>query len=353
MKLFQQLPDIFKLIFSNSPTNSTKFFFDNLSSRLRPKVVSLNWGSHREEHSIARHIKDWVLETSPNLLLCVKDHVIDNFTHRHVFNDRAIYRLRDATFDPATGDTYLENKLILESHSDGPTIAVRRTVRARKLHGRPLIGVPFQTHYHWLIETLPRVIAATRFEPSALLVAPTRLSALQHEAIDILGHEVLFTDDYCQSDDFILATRGRDSGWAHPSDLDILRSVYEVPSKAGTNNIFISRISSSRADAISVAMHEYAVNTGWNVILSEELTFEKHLRLFGQANVIAGEHGAGLTNLALAPLKTRLIEFTNPSYANPCYNALSLVLNNSNDYYSAHSRTVFKDVLKSSRQITS
>lgn len=352
MKLFQRLSNIFKLIFSNSPINSLKFFFDNLSSRLQPKVVGLNWGSHREEHSVARHIKDWVLETSPNLFLCVKDHVIENFTHRHVFSDRAIYRLRDATFDPTTGDTYLERKLTLESHSGGPTIAVRRTVRVRKLHGRPLIGVPFQTHYHWLIETLPRVIAATRFEPAALLVAPTRLSALQREAINILGHEVIYTDDRCQSDDFILATRGRDSGWAHPADLDIIRSVYGVPSKAGTNHIFISRISSSRADAISVAMHECAVNTGWNVVLAEELTFKNHLHLFGEANVIAGEHGAGLANLALAPLKTQLIEFTNPSYANPCFNALSLVLNNSNDYYSAHSRTVFEDVLRSSRQNT-
>ena len=352
MKLLQRLSNIFKLIFSNSPINLLKFFFDNLSSRLQPKVVRLNWGSHREEYSIARHIKDCVLEKSPNLLLCVKDHVIENFTHRHVFSDRAIYRLSDATFDPLTGDTYVGSKFISESHSDSPTLRLRRTAVVRRMSVRPIIGVPFQTHYHWLIETLPRVIAATHFEPAALLVAPTRLSALQREAINILGHEVIYTDDRCQSDDFVLATRGRDSGWGHPADLDMLRSVYGVPSKAGTNKIFISRISSSRADAISVAMHECAVNTGWNVVLAEELTFKNHLHLFGEANVIAGEHGAGLANLALAPLKTQLIEFINPSYANPCFNALSLVLNNSNDYYSAHSRTVFKDVLHSFCQNT-
>lgn len=343
MKLFWRLINAFRLIRSNRPIHLLKLYLDN---HFQPKVVRLNWGSHREEYSISSHITEFLLEPSPHTVLSVRDQVIEGLMHRHASSDRAIYRLRDATFDPNTGDVYVSTNLVLESHSASPNMGLRRTLKTRNFSGRPLVGVSTQTHYHWLIETLPRVIAATRFEPTALLVAPTRLSTMQREAIDILGHEVLYTDDNCQSDDFILATRGQDSGWAHPLDLDILRNFSGVPSKAGTNNIFISRVSSNRADAISVAMHECAVNTGWNVILAEELTFEMHLHLFGQANVIAGEHGAGLANLALAPLKTRLIEFINPSCANPCFNTLSLVLNNSNNYYSAFSRITFETVLQ-------
>lgn len=350
MKLFRRLIYAFRLTCSNGPINFLKLYLDN---HFQPKVVSLNWGSHREEYSISSHIMEFFPEPSPNIVFSVRDQVIEGLIHRHAFSDRAICRLCDATFDPNTGDVYVSTKLVLESHSASPNMGLRRTLKTRNFSGRPLIGVPFQTHYHWLIETLPRVIAATCFEPTALLVAPNRLSALQRDAIEKLGHEVLYTDDNCQSDNFILATRGRDSGWAHPLDFDILRNVYRVPSKAGTDNIFISRISSSRCDGVSIAMHECAVNTGWIVVRAEELTFTEHLRLFAQARVIAGEHGAGLANLALAPTKTCLIEFVNTSCSNPCFNALSIVLNNSNDYYSAYSRTTFEDVLKSSRQINS
>lgn len=353
MKLFRLLENTIKLLRSNRLTNSLKFMFEILVGRLQPKIVSLNWGSHREEHSISSYITEFLLEPSPHTVLSVRDQVIEGLMHRHAFSDRAIYRLRDATFDPNTGDVYVSTKLVLESHSASPNMGLRRTLKTRNFSGRPLVGVPFQTHYHWLIETLPRVIAAIRFEPTALLVAPNRLSARQREAIQKLGHEVIYTDDHCRTDDFVLATRGRDSGWAHPTDLHMLRDAFGVPSKAGTDNIFISRISSRRCDGVSIAMHECAVNTGWNVVRAEELTFTEHLRLFAQARVIAGEHGAGLANLALAPTKTCLIEFVNTSCSNPCFSALSLVLNNSNDYYTAHSRTTFEDVLKLSRQINS
>ena len=351
MKLFRQFLNTSKLLLSNRPANSLKYISELLIGQFQPKVVSLNWGSHHQEHCISHHIKACLLETSPNIVLSVEDQVIEGLIHRHAFSDRAIYRLHDATFDPSSGDVYLGSKLVLESHSASTNLGFRRTSRTRNLHERPVIGVPFQTHYHWLIETLPRIIAATQFEPTALLVAPTRLSAMQREAIGKLGQEVIYTNDRYQSDNFILATRSRDSGWAHPRDLQTLRRFYEVPSKIGANYIFVSRISSSRSDSISIAMHECAVNTGWNVVLAEELTYTEHLDLFGGANVIAGEHGAGLANIALAPTGTRLIEFVNTSYANPCFNTLSLVLNGSNDYYSSHSRIDFEDVLRASRQL--
>lgn len=347
MKLFRQLVSKTRPLWTNRPINSLKFIFEILVGRLQPKIVSLNWGGHREGHYVSRHIKETLVEPSPNIVLSVKDQVIEALTHRHAFSDRAIYRLCDAAFDPITGDVYAGTKLVLESHSSSPSLGLRRTSTVRNFAHRPLVGVPFQTHYHWLIETLPRVIAATHFDPTALLVAPTRLSSVQREAVEKLGHEVIYTDDRCQSDNFVLATRGRDSGWAHPKDLDMLRSVYGVPSKPGQNKIFISRVSSRRCDAISAAMHECAVSAGWNVVLAEELTFTEHLRLFAQTSVIAGEHGAGLANLALAPTGTGLVEFINTSCSNPCFNALSLVLNGCNDYYFGHSRNNFEAVLRS------
>ena len=346
MRLLLRLINVSRRICSNRPANSLQFIFEVAVARLKPKVVSLIYGSQLEQYSITSHIKECVVEQSPNTVVSVRDGVIEGLTHRHTFSDRAIYRLRDATFDPTTGDTFVGDKLILEAHLGG---LARRTLKVKRFD-RPLIGVPFQTHYHWLIETLPRIIAATHFEPTALLVAPTRLSAMQREAIGMLGHEVLYTDHCCQSNDYILATRGRDSGWAHPMSLDLLRSTYGVPSKAGTDHIFITRSYSSRSDAISVAMHEFAVNTGWNVLVAEELTFKDRLSLFGQASVIAGEHGAGLANLALAPLSTQLIEFLNPSLGHPAFNFMSLVLNNNISYYSAYPRRDYEHVLLKYRQ---
>jgi capsular polysaccharide biosynthesis protein len=205
--------------------------------------------------------------------------------------------------------------------------------------------VPHQTHYHWLIETLPRIISASQFEPKSKLISSSRTTAYQRKALEELGLNVLYSDARHHSNNLILATRGEDTGWAHPQDLDILRKTYKVPSTKGFRRILVSRVGSRRSDHLSQAIQDYAEKTGWTIVQSENLTWDEALSIYGEASVIAGEHGAGLANVALAPLGTQLIELQRHSYPNPCYAALSQSLNGNTSCYSLFQIDEYKRAL--------
>lgn len=313
--------------------NLVRFLIEVATSRLHSTPVRLHWGSHREEYGLSAFIIDVEIEESPDIVLSVNDPVVKKFRHRHAFEDRAIYRLRDATFDPNTGYVYLDNKLVRESHSLYPHVTYRKLNTSRHIAKRPVIGVTSQLHYHWLIETLPRVIAASQYEPDALLIAPEHTPTVQRDALEMLGLEIQYSDARHQCDELILATRGLDSGWAHPNDIDLLRERFGVPSMRGTERIFVSRTNSRRSDETSKQIDRFAISQGWTVVRAEQMTWRDHLSTFGKALLVAGEHGAGLANIALAPLESRLIELVRKDCANPCYAALSLVINDKLDFY--------------------
>jgi hypothetical protein len=329
----------------NNLSNSAIHLFEAIFGRLQNRSASLLWGSHREELEIHRFVAEFLVEHSPKIVIEVPDPIIDGLIHRHSFGDRAICQLRDAEFDPLTGNVYVDNLLIRESHSGSHLQGIRPLSDSTSDFGRPIIGVPYQTHYHWIIESLPRIIAASIFEPEAILIAPTNLTRVQRQALEYLDREVFYTDKRCQSDSLILATRGNDSGWPHPLDLELLRRFYKVPTSTGANRFFISRANSRRGDKHSHNIDAYAKDFEWTVVVAEELSFADHLALFGSASVIAGEHGAGLANLVFAPLTCCLLELVNPTCANPCYAALSFALNSGLGYYTSSNRMEYKSML--------
>ena len=314
--------------------NFVKDVIDALIGRSWNKLVSLHFGAHRGDNDLDLYIRDFVIEASPNVSLSVSDPIIEGYVHRHTFSDRSICKLRDATFDTSSGNVYLGKMLVRESNSFTSNQLVRKSAEVVEHQDLPIIGVPFQTHYHWLIETLPRIISASQYEPTATLIASNRTKPKQREALGELGHNVLYSDARHHGDNLILPTRGDDTGWAHPQDLEILRKTYNVPATGGFRPVFITRVGSRRSDLLSQAIQDFAKSMGWTVVQSENLAWQDALKVFGEASIIASEHGAGLANIALAPLGTRLIELQRSSYPNPCFSALSQSLNGSDSSYS-------------------
>jgi len=325
--------------------NFIKTGVDEVIGRARSKVVSLHFGAHRSDHRLGDYIQDFMIEASPNVSLSVADPIIEGYVHRHNFSDRAICRLRDATFDTDSGNVYLGRLLVRESNSFTSNHLFRKSAHFIEHDDLPIIGVPFQTHYHWIIETLPRIISASQYEPRSKLIASSRTTDKQRKALEVLGLNVLYSDARHHSNNLILATRGEDTGWAHPQDLEILRKTYNVPSTKGFRRILVSRVGSRRSDYLSQAIQDFAENNGWTIVQSENLSWDESLNVYGEASVIAGEHGAGLANIALAPLGTQLIELQRQSYPNPCYAALSQSLNGNASCYSLFSIDQFEAAL--------
>jgi capsular polysaccharide biosynthesis protein len=54
---------------------------------------------------------------------------------------------------------------------------------------------------------------------------------------------------------------------------------------------------------------------GFEIVACETLSFGEQVRLFSEARIIAGAHGAGLVNMVFAPPGTQVIELIGPRYA--------------------------------------
>ena len=58
-----------------------------------------------------------------------------------------------------------------------------------------------------------------------------------------------------------------------------------------------------------------AEQSGFEIVACERLSFGEQVRLFSEARIIAGVHGAGLVNMVFAPSGTQVIELIGPRYA--------------------------------------
>jgi hypothetical protein len=62
---------------------------------------------------------------------------------------------------------------------------------------------------------------------------------------------------------------------------------------------------------------------GFEKVELETLSFRQQVDLFAQADVVAGPHGAGMTNLLFAPHGTRVLEIFPPEFVNPIFYSMA------------------------------
>jgi capsular polysaccharide biosynthesis protein len=72
---------------------------------------------------------------------------------------------------------------------------------------------------------------------------------------------------------------------------------------------------------------------GFQVCRLESMTFEEQVRLFRNAEVVVGPHGAGFTNLIYSKPGTRVVEIMAKGYERRCYWTLSAELGHDYRFY--------------------
>lgn len=319
--------------------------FRKLATRsARPNSkLSLHWGSHHTLPTISQNLIEITVDESTGQGYQCSDPIINSFVYRHSFTDRIIARISNARIDVLSGGIYIGNTLILESLNRDRKVA---NASFFKCDFKPdsVIVVPKDTHYHWLIEILPRILRAVEYSPSSVLMASTNLTSVQKESLEIFGVEVHYCDKRHQPFEVVLAAFGLDSGWPHPNDVMAVRKKLLIPELPGTLPVFISRSGNRRSDTSTMKLDSWATSKGLEVVRCESLSWKDQLALFREASSIIGEHGAGLSNLILAPKGTLLSEVYRGDYANPCFQNLSNVINEKNQsFYNSYD---YKEFLK-------
>lgn len=98
--------------------------------------------------------------------------------------------------------------------------------------------------------------------------------------------------------------------------------------------IYISRtLPSTRVVANEAEILPTLQKMGFQICRLEEMPFEEQVRLFRNAEMVVGPHGAGLTNLIFSKLGTQVVEIQAEGHERRCYWTLSAELGHDYRFY--------------------
>lgn len=118
-------------------------------------------------------------------------------------------------------------------------------------------------------------------------------------------------------------------GIAHPQDIrEMIRQLAQnipAPPLKPWRRLYISR-NTGRKMANESALIGGLSQRGFEIVCLETLALHEQIRLFQEAAIIAGPHGAGHANIIWSSPGTQILEVFHPSWMHPCYAFLSEML---------------------------
>lgn len=198
-----------------------------------------------------------------------------------------------------------------------------------------LVTMWSDNYYHWLLEGLGRLAVLERAGLAELpLVVPERLRPFQAASLDLLGiaaeRRIPFTREHVAPETLVWASAPGHTGHLQPWAAAWLRERLAAAAGAGPRRdrrLYVSRNAMSRATARRQVANEHEVLAaleplGFELVVPERLTLAEQVRLFAEAAVIAGPHGAAHTSAVFAQHAT-VVELFEPGYVNPCQHGVA------------------------------
>ena len=188
--------------------------------------------------------------------------------------------------------------------------------------------------YHIIIDELPKLYTFYQLELPIKVIIPAQVNAKYKELIKYvlfdLKHieivEIPETEKWNLEKIMIISnvTNGS-SGYLRADILQFIREklikAYGISNKetVGTK-IYISRRNAQKRRIINESeLVPILENYGFRIVILEDLTVKSQFQLFFNCSVVIGPHGAGLTNLILAPTGTKVIEIQPTDHIKPHY----------------------------------
>jgi hypothetical protein len=215
--------------------------------------------------------------------------------------------------------------------SPWPTVdSVRFPVRIHRVES-PVITLTSRHQYnyfHWLFDVLPRVHLAKMAGVGAAIYYVEYSHLFQKESLDLLGIREDVVIDACknptiQASTLFIPSYPEAFTGIPPLACNFLRSSLLVecqrrfPRLAGSQGtkIYISRRDATmRRLTNEKDLIDLLERYGFAVLESGGMSMAEQIMMFAEADVIIGNHGAGLANIVFCQKGTTVIEISSPRY---------------------------------------
>ncbi len=245
----------------------------------------------------------------------------------HVFHPRSLYEIKDVLVDTKTGMVFTKSKKIIEETT---STNINYTLLNSVPHPHRLFNKELENNeydyfvltstgfYHFLIEDLPRAIFAKQKlkRPRALVYFNAPKYVFEFAKILDMNFEIM--PRFVSVSSINVVGFSDDSAWPHPKDLEQLKAIDVYCESELKTKLYISRASSTRSPRYELELIDLLEGDGWICIELEKISTADQITLFKSASVIAGVHGAGLSNMVWASECSQVIELS-PNGFNPIF----------------------------------
>jgi capsular polysaccharide biosynthesis protein len=228
-----------------------------------------------------------------------------------------------------------EGELLVESHvhkgAMGTRVAVARAqpdlAHAPHLSGTylSLRGFSAGNYCHWLLDLLSRLVLLDVVDPQrrVRLILPVPLKPFHLDSLRALGvaeERLTHYEGSCVRVDRVIVCRtSPELSTTYPAILfamseQIRRSLRAEAPRRARRRLYVSRVNAARVIVNEDELQSVLDDFGFEIVRCERLPFAEQVRLFSEASVVLGPHGAGLINHVFSPPEAKVIELYNPLF---------------------------------------
>lgn len=223
------------------------------------------------------------------------------------------------------------------------TLLLRQWVGAKVELPAPCVAVchdqwSASNYYHWLVDTLPRLLVLRQAHPGMLLLLPqpiqpmpdyiqasaavlgfTRYQFLAPGQILHAGCVILpelTAPSLTQNPAYIRQVQQELVATLSPESAPAFRKIYGARDRRGVRTI----VNEAELD-------EFLSELGFEKVYFEDLTLSQQVKLMRETAILLGVHGAGMANMMFLQQGAKVIELLNEEYGDQCYFRLASCLN--------------------------
>jgi len=188
-------------------------------------------------------------------------------------------------------------------------------------------------YYHWLCDSLPRLLLLKKQDISCTILLPASSPAYVRETISWFGYEDILEIEldsiYNISSiiipDLTAAIAAQNESLMKQVRNYLLSKYREINGKSSLPTAKAKRIYSSRSlakfrkianeSAVISLLEKYE----FDIVSFDNLSFVEQIELMSGSNFLIGIHGANLTNMMFMKDESVIVEIMNQEVFNPCY----------------------------------
>ena len=191
-------------------------------------------------------------------------------------------------------------------------------------------------YYHWMIDILPRIELLKRqykIHDFNHFICDYTALPFQRETLEFLQiskEKILKSNDnwnfHIEGEKLVVPSVCGILDRPNVFQVDSLRNIFAkfISHETPTRQIYISRKNSAlRKLKNEIEITNFLEKIGFEIVRCEEMKIFEQVKIFSQAKTIVGPHGSGFTNIVFCQKGSKVIEFFNEAYINPCFSIIA------------------------------